>query len=106
MKYYEIGTNYQELTLLYHHASEIGISQKKLFKFLYERVRNPDVGYAAISEYAFFFSKRFSVQDVLDILNAAEEAQEHNNKPLDTPISVRLGLYKGLKQRSENMNNW
>lgn len=85
---------------------DIGRSQKKLFKFLYERVRIQGVGYAVISRYAFYFSQRFGEQVVLDILNAAEEAQEHKNKPPLTPISVRLGLYKALKQLNENMNNW
>lgn len=81
-------------------------SPKQLFKFFYERVRHQGVGYSVVSMCAIKFTSKFGVGLVLDIIEAAEEAQEHNNKPLDAPISVRLGLYKGLKQRSENMNNW
>lgn len=85
---------------------EIGDSHKKLFKGMYRLVRCEGIRCSTVCYFAMYFAEKFGERTVLEIIRAAEKAQQHNNKPLDAPISVRLGLYKGLKQQSENMNNW
>lgn len=83
---------------------EIGDSHKKLFKVIYGMVRDEGLECSIVCYFAFRFAEKFGEKTTLDIIRAADQAKNNNNTP--TPISVRLGIYKALKQLNENMNNW
>lgn len=81
-------------------------SPQDLFKIFYEIIRYDRVSYSSVCILAIHNSTKFGRGLVIDLIKAAEKAQQDKCEALDTPLNVRLGFYKGMKQRSENMNNW